>query len=193
MVLDDLSAWCKVTPSFRDDKGDVGHRDHPGWGKAGRYVNKTGRNDLVEAKVAYDAKTIWFYVRTLQPLSPATDDYWMMLFINTDRSRATGWEGYDYVLNRRSDNAGSTVLEESKKGWSWQKKAAVRRHIGKREVVLEIPRAALGMEGILDFEFKWVDNMAEDDNVLAFTTNGDAAPNGRFNYLAQVASAETEH
>jgi len=193
MVLDDLSAWAKVTPSFRDDKGDVGHRNHPGWGKAGPYVNKTGRNDLVETKVAYDAKTIWFYARTLQPLSPHTDDHWMMLFINTDRTRATGWEGYNYVLNRRADNAESTVLEESKKGWNWQKKATVRRYIGEREVVIEIPCAALGLTGTLDFEFKWADNMAEDDNILAFTTNGDTAPNGRFNYLARAASGVPEH
>ena len=33
------------------------------------------------------------------------------------------------------------------------------------------------------FEFKWSDNMQE-DNPLDWYVNGDAAPGGRFNYVA---------
>ena len=48
-----------------------------------------------------------------------------------------------------------------------------------------IPRAALGMHGKLDFEFKWVDNMQDEGNVMDFYISGDAAPGGRFNYVFQ--------
>ena len=34
----------------------------------------------------------------------------------------------------------------------------------------------------LDIEFKWADNFQREDDVDAFTLNGDSAPFGRFNY-----------
>jgi len=53
--------------------GDAACRDHPGWDKVAQYVNNTGRNDFVAAKVARDAKHLYFYVRTeiRSPLPPA--------------------------------------------------------------------------------------------------------------------------
>jgi hypothetical protein len=50
---------------------------------------------------------------------------------------------------------------------------------------LAIPRSALGLGDLkkpLDFEFKWADNIQADGDIMEFTVNGDAAPNGRFNY-----------
>ena len=184
-ALGDFAAWASIEPSFRDDIGDTAHRNHPGWGEAGPYINDTGRNDLVEMKVAHDATNLYFYARTDGPLSPHTDPYWMMLFINANRSHDTGWEGYDFVVNRNVVNEARTTLERSANGWNWETVAELDYRAVGNEMVIVIPRAALGLEGTLDFEFKWADNMAEDDNILAFISNGDAAPNGRFNYLAQ--------
>jgi hypothetical protein len=50
--------------------------------------------------------------------------------------------------------------------------------------VLEIPYTALDMPNDADqlnFEFKWSDNMQEDDNIMDFYANGDVAPGRRFN------------
>ena len=38
----------------------------------------------------------------------------------------------------------------------------------------------------LDFEFKWSDNMQNDDDPLDWYVNGDMAPGGRFNYIYTV-------
>ena len=38
--------WADVGPEFRDNIGDTVHRNHPGWGTAGPYVDNTGRNDI---------------------------------------------------------------------------------------------------------------------------------------------------
>ena len=54
-----LAQWQSVTPEYRDAVGDPVHRDHAGWAKL-RYVNATGRNDIVAAKVACDAKNVYF-------------------------------------------------------------------------------------------------------------------------------------
>ncbi|HSW46029.1 MAG TPA: hypothetical protein VLM89_10705, partial [Phycisphaerae bacterium] len=53
IVIDgDFADWRDVQPEYRDDLGDTMHRDHPGYDKAGRYVNRTGRNDFTLLKVA---------------------------------------------------------------------------------------------------------------------------------------------
>lgn len=79
--------------------GDTYHRDSPGNFAAGPYVNRTGRNDIVESKVARDDRFVYFYVRTAEPLTPYTDPLWMLLFIDADGDHSTGWEGYDLLVN----------------------------------------------------------------------------------------------
>jgi hypothetical protein len=54
----DFGDWAAVLPEYRDDIGDTAHRDHPGWNRAEHYVNDTGRNDFVAAKVARDARNL---------------------------------------------------------------------------------------------------------------------------------------
>ena len=44
--------WKQVESSYFDHVGDTYHRDSPGNFAAGPYVNRTGRNDIVESKVA---------------------------------------------------------------------------------------------------------------------------------------------
>ncbi len=61
------------------------------------YTNNTGRNDIVEARVARDNKNVYFYVRTDSLLSPRSDKNWMVLFVDIDRDKNTGWEGYDFL------------------------------------------------------------------------------------------------
>lgn len=175
--------WAAVTPEYRDDIGDTMHRDHPGYGQT--YTNTTGRNDFVLMKVARDDKFVYFYARTREPITAHTDPRWMMLFINTDCDHKTGWEGYDFVVNRRVVDGNTTLLEASKGGWNWKAIAEIRYHIKGNELELAIPRKALGFADPhrpLRFDFKWADNMQKDGDILEFTVNGDAAPSGRFNY-----------
>jgi len=182
----DFSQWSDVGPEFRDDVGDTAHRDHPGYNTVTRYVNTTGRNDFVVAKVARDAEFIYFYARTRGAITPHADPNWMMLFINADCDHATGWHGYDFVVNRRVADAGTSFIERTRKGWDWQTCAQARFRVQGNELMLAIPRAALGLaagDAPVRFEFKWADNIQNEDSIDEFTLNGDSAPNGRFNYL----------
>jgi len=181
-----FSQWAEVGPEFRDDIGDTAHRDHPAYNSVTRYVNATGRNDLVAAKVARDAESIYFYARTRQAITPHTDPNWMMLFINADCDPATGWQGYDVVVNRRVAGPTRTIVERTRNGWNWQPWAEASFRVEGNELMLAVPRRVLGLaEGgaAVRFEFKWADGIQSDDSVDEFTLNGDCAPNGRFNYL----------
>jgi len=178
--------WRSVGPEFRDTLGDPAKRDHPGWEGQPRFVNQSGRNDIVAAKVAADAKQICFYVRSREPLTPSSDPGWMLLFIDTDQNPRTGWLGYDYVVNRSNLRPQITTLERNQGGgYKWQSPVDITYRSAGNELELAIPRAALGRaEGPLTLDFKWADNLQQTGDWSDFTLNGDAAPNDRFNYRA---------
>jgi hypothetical protein len=42
-----------------------------------------------------------------------TEANWMWLLINADQNPTTGWEGYDFIVNRTVENTNLTWLEEN--------------------------------------------------------------------------------
>lgn len=176
-----FSQWRDVTPAFTDHAFDTDHRKF-GQG-ARRYVNTSGRNDLTAAKVARDATHVFFYARTRQPLTPRTDANWMLLFLDTDQKRATGWEGYDFVLNRTIEG-NETWLERRVAAGAWEKVARVPLVVSGSELMLAVPRAALGLPpgAALTLDFKWWDNPRKPDDLMDVYLSGDAAPDARFNF-----------
>ncbi|MEQ7128376.1 hypothetical protein ABN034_28115 [Actinopolymorpha sp. B11F2] len=176
--------WRAIGPEFRDHRGDTAHRDHPGWGTVGRYVNTSGRNDIVLAKVARDDRNVYFYARTREWITPFDGRNWMLLFLDLTGDPGTGWEGFDFVVNRRVKNPRRTSLEASEGGWSWREVAEISYAVKGRELELAIPRSVLGLDGAapLRIDFKWIDHMQDEGNILDVIENGDAAPSGRFRY-----------
>ena len=159
------------------------HRSSPGHADM-FYTNTTGRNDIVDAKVARDRRYVYFYVETAENLTPESDPNWMMLFIDTDRDKSTGWAGYDFVLNDESPEQGQCVLSRSVGSeWGWERVGTVDYAVDGNRMEIRIPRSLLKLDGALNFEFKWSDNMQEEGNIMDFYVNGDAAPGGRFNFV----------
>jgi hypothetical protein len=65
-----------------------------------RYRNDTGRNDFAVAKAAaFDDASFHSYMRTVEKISPRTDRHWMLLLLDSDQNAATGWLGYDFIVN----------------------------------------------------------------------------------------------
>lgn len=180
LIDGNFGEWSFVKPSFTSYKGNTLHRNSAGWGQL-HYTNNTGRNDIVKAKVARDKKNVYFYVETEAPLTPKSDSGWMRLFIDIDCNKATGWEGYDYVINRINP-AKKAVLEKSTNGWNWQQAGQVDYKVNGNKLEIKVPRSMLGLKGEINFEFKWSDNMQQEGNIIDFLVNGDVAPGGRFNY-----------
>ena len=86
IVIDgEFTEWDDVQPEFRDHVYDTIHRNCQGWGNAGTYINTTGRNDLLNFKVARDDDYVYFYAETCAPLTSYTDPNWMLLFIRSYR------------------------------------------------------------------------------------------------------------
>ncbi len=181
-IQGDAAQWDAVQPTYYDNRGDAVHRNHPGWGDAGPYVNTTGRNDFVKAKVAVDEQYVYFLAKCAEDITPHTDPNWMLLFLNIDRDHETGWYGYNYVLNREVIDGETSVLQKTDNGWNWENVGEVAYHVAGKHLSVAIPRGLLPELGY-EFEFKWADNIQRDDDIREFNVSGDAAPPRRFNYL----------
>ncbi len=183
-IKGDFSQWRGVQPEFADAAGDTVPRAFAGIGGTA-YTNNTGRNDFTLLKVARDTTNLYFYAHTAKDITPPKDTNWMWLFIDADQKAATGWCGYDFMVNRTADADGKFWLEKNLGGWQWQKIAPVEYRVQGNELQLAIPRADLGLAAggsRVDFDFKWADNLSSPGDVLDFYVSGDVAPEGRFNY-----------
>lgn len=173
--------WAGVEPRFRAHRGSTLVRDSKGWGTL-HYRDSTGRNDLVLARVARDSRFVYFYIEAAAPLTSPLERGWMRLLVDTDRNKATGWEGYDLIVNRELPGR-KALVEKNLGGWNWHPLSSADFAVHGASLELALPRILFGERGPLRFEFKWSDNMQEEGNLTDFYLHGDVAPAGRFNFL----------
>lgn len=169
--------WENVSPKYSSYKGNTMHRNSPGWGGL-QYVNTSGRNDIVAAKVARDQDNVYFYIETARPISPKTDPAWMRIFIDMDMDKNTGWEGFDFVINRINPGK-KAYLEKTDFAWNWKPAGELEYAVKSNQLEIKVPKALLGIKDQLNFGFKCQDNARADNDIMDFWINGDSAPAGR--------------
>ena len=186
MIDGHFEEWNGIRPEFRDTIGDAFHRDHKGYGDT-PYRNDTGRNDFVILKAAYDRSDLYFFAQTLEKISPQTGTNWMLLFLDADKNGATGWLGYDYVVNRAISGPGNSLVEQWRDG-RWESVGRANFRVNGNGMELAVPRKSLNMQKDgPSFDFHWADNIQSFEGVHELGVNGDSAPNRRWNYRFHVA------
>lgn len=190
----DFSQWeaSSITAKYQDYKNDTVDRDQKGFGDL-KYENTTGRNDIVNMKVAHDDEYIYFYADAAADLTAQTDSNWMTLFIDSGVDGNKNWYGYDFAVNIDSPNGNMGALSKATgNGWGWEKAGDVKMKIEGNKIMLAISRADLGIPDnngatLIDIQFKWADNYQKDEegnfDIWTFYKDGDAAPYGRLNYV----------
>jgi hypothetical protein len=175
--------WQQAAAVYIDDKGDTYHRMNPGFGRITSYTNTTGRNDIVEARVARQATSLSFYARTAQPLTTSADSNWMVLYLKMAKPAANNWQGFSYRVNQYRKSAGKASLEVNTGGFTWKRIAWVPIAAEGNSLELRVPLHLLGMTASgIAFEFKWTDNIPADGDALHWLDTGDVAPNAGFKY-----------
>jgi hypothetical protein len=174
----DFDALIAAKPEYVSHKGTQAIRNFEALGVAPRYTNYSGRNNITGARVAWDNDKLSFMAICSDNILPDTEHSvnYMTLLIDSDRDKATGWEGYDYKIT-------SGKVYAWKDG-SWQEIGEAAWEIRGDKLMLQLDRALIGLEGKgkPEFEFKWIDNIALND-VMNFYKDGDCAPFGRFNFV----------
>ncbi|MBP3666962.1 MAG: hypothetical protein J6K29_07920 [Clostridia bacterium] len=181
--LTDNAAWANVGPVYGDNVGDTAWRHEDGYFTNLNYVNNSGRNDLVEAKVSQDADYLYFTVTTAEDVMIDDGANWMNLYVDLDNNPATGWEGFDLALNRARDGHYVSV-ESLKDGWAGSHIGQALYTVEGNRMVIRLAKATVGLKGqVSTLCFKWADNSTLSGNVMEFMDLGDTAPNDRFSYL----------
>ena len=139
---------------------------------------------MVTSKIAVDAESLYVMVETAEPLTPATDPNWMLLFIDTDQNPKTGWFGYELLVNQNVVNEQETTLKRwNAETHSWDAAETLAYQVKENRLAITLPRSVLNATGdSIQFDFKWSDNATELIDPISFCTAGDTAPNRRFNY-----------
>ncbi|BDI28986.1 hypothetical protein CCAX7_10370 [Capsulimonas corticalis] len=179
-----ITQWSAVRPLYKDAPNDTATRDFDGAPKNTHYTDSSARNDIALAQVARDSKNVYFHVRTANTLSAPAGKSWMILLIDSDHNPKTGWNGYDYLINRNRTNGECTIERNVGGVWKWSAVGSAPIHWSGRDLTLAIPRKALGLgpRQPVNLNFKWADNIPETPNIMDFFSKGDVAPDTRFSY-----------
>lgn len=173
----DFTSWQHIQPDYLSHKGTQADRDFPGM-KGYFYKNRTGCNNIINAKVCYDREYLYFYAQTAEPIRQE-GCHVMELLLDTDRSKKTGWEGYDVLIS------GGNLFSWDPGAGEWNPAGSVQSYRQGNMEYLKIPRKLIGQEKKISLEFKWSDHI-EFTDVMNFYRDGDCAPFGRFNYIYEV-------
>jgi hypothetical protein len=170
-----LEDWKQVDTAYVDYVGDTRSRNHAGAPSTLVYTNHTGRNDFHILKNAWDRHNLYLYAETVEPLVPAEGDGRLRLYLDTDRCHETGWHGYDFRV------VGGNMLQRYTDG-RWKTVRRIDCRLSGNRIMTVVPRADTGLQDDIDIEYKWSDNMQEEDP-MDWYVNGDCAPGARFNCL----------
>ena len=182
-----FAQWATVEPRYDDDAGDTAPREAHGYDPAQRLTNRSGRNDLVECRVAYDRDNVYFYARANDDLTAPAAKNWMTLLIDERPGGRGGWNGYTLAINRTAPHDGRASIERYASGaHGWVSAGEARVAFKGAEIQFAVPRALIA-GGAPRFDFKWIDNVALEGDAIRLIDQGDAAPNGRFDYQFRIA------
>ncbi len=185
-----LSQWDNVKPEYIHYTDSNSVRDCDGW-LGTHYANDTLINDIVGAKAAYDDSNVYFLVNTADDLVAPDASNRMALFIDTDESGVSpNWEGFEFAALYNPDTDSYDIVK-STGGWQSVTVGIADYCISGNSLMLAVSRDNLGLDGEnVKFNFKWLDNVPLDGDILAVYQNGDAAPGGRFAFAFDSATAE---
>jgi len=172
--------WEGVPAIYVDPPGDTMHRSFRGTDPNTIYTNNFGRNDILSACVVEGGDHVHFMVSTADDLTPHTDEHWMILLIDTDQSKDTGWEGYDLAVNWKALSGSESVCAKWTDGkWKIEGKVAIG-YQGKH-LEISVPNTFFPRDPGRGFDLKWIDNVRL-KSVESLFLEGDIAPDRRFNF-----------
>ena len=161
--------WYTVGPEFRDVYGDTIKRNHVSNVGKLRYINATGRNDILTAKISSDNEYLYFMAECAADITPREGDNWMNLFIKSDNDS----------------------VEKFKDGWEFEKVGDAEYKVDGKTIQIKIKASLIGYNGKL-LDFKWADNSVNDGEIMCFLDKGDAAPDARFCYRFTTEETKAE-
>lgn len=156
------------------------HRSFRGTDPSTIYTNTFGRNDILSAAVVEGEGHVHFMAGTADDLSSHTGDHWMVLLIDTDQEKETGWEGYDLAVNWKALSATESTCAKWM-GGKWVISGKVAIGYQSRQLEISVPNGLFPRDPGQGSDFKWTDNVSL-NSLESLFLEGDVAPDRRFNF-----------
>ena len=190
----DKAEWDKVSPTFTDTVGDTDLRSFASFCSEFLYTNGTARNDLDVAKISQDADFLYFHITTATPLITVDDELWMNLYVDADNNPTTGWEGFDYLINRSRTDKTVSVEKFVDGRWVFESVGEAEYTLGESSMTIKVAKTAMGHKSgdTVSLSFKWADNADVRGDVMRFMELGDTAPNDRFVFAYTASTLDDE-
>lgn len=198
-ITGDFAQWNAegITARYTDYSDDTKARAAYGFGNI-PYKTPAGLNDFVTLKAARDIENLYFYAGTADEIKMTGAGNEMTLFISSGRTDTEKWVGkFDFAVNLEAPEGDMAVLSALRADGTAVRVGTCRMKISGNEMMIEVPRAALGIPfdgetSLVDVEFKWADSFTREDgklSVWSFYREGDAAPLGRMTYIFSEKSS----
>ncbi len=136
--------------------------------------------NVLSTRVVQGEEHVHFMVSTAGDLTPHTDNDWMILLIDTDQKKKTGWEGYDLAINWKTVSNSESMCAKRIDG-KWKIEAKVVIGYQGKNLEVSVPNTLFPRGLGKGFDFKWIDNVSL-RSVETLFLEGDAAPDRRFNF-----------
>ena len=175
----DISQWDTVNSKYTANIKSV-ERDHRGISPKQHYKQEAARNDVQWVKVTRDNENIYFLIACRNKIKGSGSGY-MNLFIGTGRVSDKGWNGYEYVINRKLKNGVSEVARLNG-SFGQTKCGQAQVSVSGKYMQLAVPRSVIGLEGSSEFYFKVADNIASPGDIMDYYVSGKSFPLGRMSY-----------
>lgn len=182
-IYGNVSQWDNVNAVFRDIGVTPYGRNYYNAAKTAKYVQAAPRNNLQEVRVTKDANYIYFYIRCSDNITSPSGTEWMNIFINEGTPASnTGWQGFNYVINRSV--SGNTATIESISGDYSSNGITGSASINITGPVLQVkvPRSAVGLSNSNTFYFRIADNIDAPADSMDYYVSGSSLPLGRLSF-----------
>lgn len=188
--------WADVAPYYGAYIGNTDDRNAQGYGDL-VYTETSGRNDIIGAQIARDNEYVYFHVECAENITAHTDPLWMTLYIDSDQQNS-GWNTFDFVINKSAASADTVVLEKfNGDGYASVKVADCAYAVDGKTMTVKVAKSDLGLVGSdYTINFSWTDNVHDEGDyttysgdIMDFYISGDVAPGGRFKYSYISTSA----
>lgn len=181
-----LKQWSSVQNVYYDFAGEAIARDSDGISSAVHYTDNSNRNDIEEVRVASDENYVYFLVKCADAIEvDLTGGNWMNLLISVNGSSDSGWNGYQFLVNRSPKNDGRTSVEKLSASGSkiaYTDGGIAYITVNGQYMQYKIPKSVLGVTDNYRIDFKVADNVTDMTSLADFYTTGDVCPAGRMNY-----------
>ena len=150
--------------------------------KTYHYVVEAPANHIQESRLAHDDAYIYMMIRTENAITDQSGEDWMNVFLGTGDPSLKGWNGYEYVINRKAICDGKTAIEKLNGDYTGTVCGEAEVVVRGAFMFLKIPKSAVGLNAEKTFYFKVADSVVDADDIMSYYTTGSTMPVGRFSY-----------